>query len=222
MTISGGVMNLILFGPPGAGKGTQADLLHKKYALPKLSTGEMLRQPGTLNNLALSYMQRGNLVPDDLIIAIIRGRLNQKDTAKGFILDGFPRTSPQAEALDGMLKTIGKSLSHVIEFTVDDKKLIERLSGRFSCAKCGALYNDVSRKPAHKGICDSCGGTEFNRREDDKAETVLRRLEIYRRHTAPLLPYYAKKKLLRRVDGMADVAEVTRQIDRIMSPVPRS
>ena len=177
----------------------------------------MLRAPGTLNNVARSYMKRGDLVPDDLIIAIIRGRLNQKDTAKGFILDGFPRTAPQAEALDGMLKTIAKSLSHVIEFTVVDKKLIERLSGRFSCAKCGALYNDLSKKPIKEGVCDECGNTEFIRREDDRAETVARRLEAYRHHTAPLLPYYAKKKLLRQVDGMAGIDEVTKQIDKILA-----
>jgi adenylate kinase len=142
-------MNLILFGPPGAGKGTQANILSHKYGMSHISTGDILREPGTLNNVARNYMKRGDLVPDDLLIALIRGRLNQKDTARGFILDGFPRTAPQAEALDNMLETISKSLSHVIEFTVDDKKLIERLSSRFSCAKCAALYNEKFKIPAH-------------------------------------------------------------------------
>jgi adenylate kinase len=211
-------MNLILFGPPGAGKGTQADLLEKKHGLCKLSTGDLLRAPGTLTNVARGYVQRGNLVPDDLIIAIIRSRLNEKDTAKGFILDGFPRTAPQAEALDGMLKTIRKSLSHVIELTVDDKQLIERLTARYACAECATLYNDVSRKPLKEGVCDDCGGTEFIRRDEDKGEIVARRLENYHRYTAPLLPYYAKKGLLKRIDGMAEIADVTTQIAKLLPP----
>jgi adenylate kinase len=210
-------MNLILFGPPGAGKGTQADILAKKYGIPKISTGDILREPGTLSNVARSYIKRGDLVPDDLIIALIRGRLSQKDTVRGFILEGFPRTAPQAEALDGMLKTIVRSLSHVIEFVVDDQKLIQRLSGRFSCARCGTLYNDTFKPLVHEGVCDVCSHNEFIRREDDAPETVKRRLEIYHQHTAPLLPYYAKKKLLKQVDGMADIAEVTKQIDKVLT-----
>ncbi|MDE3016576.1 MAG: adenylate kinase [Pseudomonadota bacterium] len=210
-------MNLILFGPPGAGKGTQAERLHDAYGLAKLSSGDMLRSPGTLNNLARTYMQRGDLVPDDLIIAIIRGRLNQKDCARGFILDGFPRTAPQAEALDGMLKEIRKSLSYVIELKVDDRQLIERIAGRFTCAKCGAVYHDSFHKLKTEGACDACGGTQFSRREDDKVETVARRLESYHRQTAPLLPYYKGKGVLQTIDGMASIEEVTAKINAIVS-----
>ena len=212
-------MNLILFGPPGAGKGTQAERLHENYGLAKLSTGDMLRAPGTLNNLARTYMQRGDLVPDDLIIAIIRSHLNQKECAKGFILVGFPRTAPQAKALDEMLKDIHKSLSHVIELKVDDQKLIERIAGRFSCAKCGAVYHDVFHKPKAEGVCDTCGSTQFSRREDDKAETVARRLEGYHQQTAPLLPYYKAKGILKTIDGMASIEEVTTTINEIIGGV---
>lgn len=209
-------MNLILFGPPGAGKGTQAERLHEKFGIVKLSSGDMLRAPGTLNNLARTYMQRGDLVPDELIIAIIRSHLSQKECAKGFILDGFPRTAPQAKALDGMLKEIHKSLSHVIELKVDDQKLIERIAGRFSCAKCGAVYHDSFHKPKTDGVCDTCGNTQFTRREDDKAETIARRLESYHKQTAPLLPYYKAHGLLHTVDGMAPIEEVTAKINAIV------
>lgn len=210
-------MNLILFGPPGAGKGTQAERLNEKFGLAKLSTGDMLRAPGTLNNLARNYMQRGDLVPDDIIIAIIRSRLNEKDCAKGFILDGFPRTAPQAKALDDMLKETHKPLSHVIELKVDDKQLIERIAGRFSCAKCGAVYNDSSHKPKTDGVCDTCGSTELTRRGDDKAEKVAHRLEVYHKQTAPLLPYYKAKGILQTIDGMASIDEVTERINAIVS-----
>jgi len=210
-------MNLVFIGPSGAGKGTQAEVLHKKYGFAHLSTGDMLRAPGSLNNMARNYMQRGELVPDNVIIAIIRSRLNEKDTAKGFVLDGFPRTTMQAEALAAMLKTVNKSLNFVVEFTVDDKTLIARTAGRFACAKCSALYNDQFKKPQKEGVCDRCGSTEFTRREDDKSEIVARRLESYRRYTAPLLPYYAKHGMLRRVNAMADMDEVSKQLDKIIN-----
>jgi len=200
-------MNLILFGPPGAGKGTQAELLSKKYGFAKLSTGDMLRAAAAkpndeLGNLVSSYMHDGKLVPDDVMISLIRTRIGEKDCAKGFILDGFPRTIPQADALEAMLAEEKKELDCVVELQVDDAALIKRISGRFSCAKCGVGYHDSFRQPKKSGVCDACGSREFTRREDDKAETVSKRLEAYNRQTAPLLPYYQQRGLLKPVDGM--------------------
>lgn len=213
-------MNLILFGPPGAGKGTQADYLAKDYGYAKLSTGDMLRAAvasgSELGKKAKDIMAAGQLVPDELMINLIRDRIRQADCAKGFILDGFPRTEAQAQALDEMLKAENKALDHVIELKVDDQKLVERIVGRFSCAKCGAGYHDTFKKPVTAGRCDECGNTEFSRREDDKAETVTKRLESYHRQTAPLLPYYNKVGVLTTVDGMADIDEVTRQIEKVL------
>lgn len=213
-------MNLILFGPPGAGKGTQADYLAKDYGFAKLSTGDMLRAAVTsgseLGKKAQAIMAAGQLVPDEIMINLIRDRIQQPDCAKGFILDGFPRTEAQAKALDDMLKSEKKSLDHVIELKVDDQKLVERIVGRFSCAKCGAGYHDTFKKPAKDGQCDECGSTTFNRREDDKAETVSKRLEAYHRQTAPLLPYYAGVGVLTTIDGMADIEDVTRQIEKVI------
>lgn len=213
-------MNLILFGPPGAGKGTQADFLAKKYGFAKLSTGDMLRAAvaagSELGLKAKGIMAAGQLVPDDLMIGLIRDRIRQPDCAKGFILDGFPRTEAQAEALDGMLAGEKKLLNYVIELKVNDQLLVERITGRFSCAKCGAGYHDLYKKPRKAGACDDCGSQEFTRREDDKAETVTKRLEAYHRQTAPLLPYYSKKNVLVSVDGMADIGDVTHQIEVIL------
>jgi len=212
-------VNLILFGPPGAGKGTQAELLQKRYALAKLSTGDMLRSaPAALAGLVKGYMQKGELVPDDVIIAIIKARIDEKDCAKGFILDGFPRTKAQAEALEGMLHAEGKHLDYVIELAVDDKKLVERITGRFSCAKCGAGYHDIFKQPRKLGICDECAATEFTRREDDKVETVAKRLEVYHRQTAPILDYYRAQAgqgalAYIHVNGMLPIEEVTGVID---------
>lgn len=214
-------MNIILFGPPGAGKGTQADFLQKNYGLAKLSTGDMLRAAAAsgseVGKQAKDIMAKGQLVPDDLIVGLIRDRIKQADCKMGFVLDGFPRTLAQAEALDGMLAAEKKHLDQVIELKVDDEKLIERITGRFSCAKCGAGYHDSFKKPKKPGICDECGAAEFTRREDDKAETVIKRLEAYHRQTAPLLPYYRQKGLLTPVDGMADITEVTEQISKIIT-----
>lgn len=209
-------MNIILFGPPGAGKGTQAEHLHKAYGMAKLATGDILRAPGLLNDRARQYMQKGELVPDSLIISIIKNRIREKDCAAGFVFDGFPRTIPQAEALSEMLKEEHKSLDCVIELQVDNEMLVKRVAGRYSCAKCGAGYNDHFKKPQKDGVCDACGSREFSRRDDDKAETVSRRLEAYHRQTAPLLPYYERMGLLHTIDGMADIKEVTGQIDRIL------
>ena len=213
-------MNLILFGPPGAGKGTQADFIAKQHGYAKLSTGDMLRAAvasgSELGLKAKGIMAAGQLVPDDVMISLIRDRIRESDCQQGFILDGFPRTEAQAKALDDMLKSEKKALDFVIELKVDDQKLVERIVGRFSCAKCGAGYHDSFKKPAVADRCDECGSTEFTRREDDKAETVTKRLEAYHRQTAPLLPYYRQAGVLTTVDGMADIGEVTLQIEKLL------
>jgi len=161
-------------------------------------------------------MERGELVSDDIMIAMIKDRIQQPDCANGFILDGFPRTTAQAEALDVMLADMGLALDHVVEMKVDDTALVERITGRYSCAKCGAGYHDEFQKPAKEGICDSCGSSEFSRRKDDNAETVTSRLASYHTQTAPLLPYYDGKGVLGGVDGMAEIDEVTRQIEAVL------
>ncbi|MBY0407066.1 MAG: adenylate kinase [Rickettsiales bacterium] len=213
-------MNLILFGPPGAGKGTQADFLAKEYGFAKLSTGDMLRAAVTagtpVGQQAKAIMAAGQLVPDDIMINLIRDRIREADCQKGFILDGFPRTEAQAAALDTMLKAEGKALDRVIELKVDDQKLVERIVGRFACAKCGAGYHDTFKPTAESGRCDECGSTQFARREDDKAETVSKRLEAYNKQTAPLLPYYKGQGVLTTIDGMADIEDVTRQIIAVL------
>jgi adenylate kinase len=165
-------------------------------------------------------MERGELVPDAIIIAMLAARVAQPDVAGGFILDGFPRTVPQAEALDLVLKDKAMPLQHVIELQVDDAALVERIAGRFTCAKCGEGYHDRFKQPARSGVCDVCGNTEFIRRADDKAELVAARLDAYHRQTAPLLPYYASQGVLRVVDGMAEMAEVAGQIEAILGPAP--
>jgi len=213
-------MNLILLGPPGAGKGTQASRLEADYGLRQLSTGDMLRAAvasgSALGQQVKGIMERGELVPDDVIVAMIAERINQADCADGFILDGFPRTVPQAEALDRMLDERGLKLDHVIELQVDDKALVDRVSGRFTCTGCGAGYHDTNKTPVNTGVCDGCGGTEFSRRDDDNAETVGKRLKAYHDQTAPLLPYYQGRGNLQSVDGMAAIEAVAGAIDRII------
>jgi len=214
-------MNLILFGPPGAGKGTQADFLSKKHEFCKLSTGDMLRAAvasgSALGKEVQDIMARGQLVPDDIMVGLIRERIAQADCKIGFILDGFPRTLAQAEALDVMLLEEKKHLDYVIELQVDDEKLTQRITGRFSCSKCGAGYHDSFKPTKTSGICDVCGATSFTRRDDDKAETVIKRLEAYHRQTAPLLPYYRAKGMLITLDGMANIEAVAAEIDRILN-----
>lgn len=213
-------MKLILLGPPGAGKGTQAKRLEDGRGLTQLSTGDMLRAAvasgSEVGLKAKAIMERGELVSDDIMIAMIRDRIQQPDCVDGFILDGFPRTTAQAEALDVMLAEMGVALDHVVEMKVDDAALVGRVTGRYSCEKCGAGYHDEFQKPAKQGVCDSCGGTEFGRRKDDNAETVTSRLEAYHAQTAPLLPYYEGKGVLKGVDGMAEIDEVTRQIEAVL------
>ena len=212
--------NIILIGAPGAGKGTQARFLEEKYGMVQLSTGDMLRaavKQGTPLGLeAKSIMDAGKLVPDALMVNLIKERIAQPDCAHGFILDGFPRTVPQAEALDAMLTEQGKHLHHVIELKVDEPALIERVSGRYTCATCGAGYHDTFRPTQKKGVCDKCGSAEFNRRADDNAETMKTRLKAFNEQTAPILPYYKAKGLLLSIDGMAPMADVTRAIESIL------
>lgn len=214
-------MNLILLGPPGAGKGTQATFLQNKFNLCHLSTGDMLRATvasgSDIGKKMQEIMSQGNLVPDAIMVDMIKERIKASDCDDGFILDGFPRTIAQAEALDEMLEREGQALSHVIELKVRDDEMVARISGRYACAACGAGYHDSFRQPKTQGVCDACGGTEFTRRKDDQPETVKRRLEAYHEQTAPLLPYYEKRAVLRSVDGMADINDVTGQINAIVS-----
>ncbi len=216
-------MELILLGPPGAGKGTQSKLLETRYGVAQISTGDMLRaevKAGSPIGLeAKSVMDAGGLVSDDLIIRMIGDRISRPDCENGFILDGFPRTVPQAEALDKLLHETKVDLNAVIELKVDEVVLVERISGRFTCAKCGAGYHDTFKQPKVAGVCDVCGSTEFSRRADDKAETVHARLEAYNAQTAPILPYYKSKNLLFSVDGMAEMDEVERQIEAVLRDV---
>jgi adenylate kinase len=214
-------MRLILLGPPGAGKGTQAARIKDRYRIPQLSTGEMLREAvakGTeVGREAKSIMEAGNLVSDEVINRIVAERIDEPDCAGGFILDGFPRTIPQAEALERMLAERGLKLDAVVEIRVDNEALVERISGRFSCAKCGAGYHDSFKPTQEPGVCDVCGSTGFVRRKDDNAATVTARLAAYEAQTAPLLPFYRGKGLVRSVDGMAPIDEVTASIWRALN-----
>lgn len=214
-------MQLILLGPPGAGKGTQSKLLESHYGVAQISTGDMLRaevKAGTPIGLeAKSVMDAGQLVSDDILVRMIGERIGRPDCKNGFILDGFPRTVPQAEALDKMLSARGIELDAVIELKVNEAILVERISGRFTCAECGEGYHDRFKRPRQDGKCDVCGGTSFTRRPDDNADTVQARLDAYNAQTAPILPYYKAKGRLYTVDGMAEMADVEAQIAAILS-----
>jgi adenylate kinase len=213
-------MNLVLLGPPGAGKGTQAKLLEASRSLVKLSTGDMLRAAvaaGTeLGRKAGDIMERGQLVPDNMVIELIAEHIDE-DKGRGFILDGFPRTIAQAEALDRLLKKRGKTLDLVIVMGVDDEALIERIGGRFACATCGEGYHDVYKMPKVEGVCDRCGSTQFVRRRDDNEEVVRSRLKAYHAQTEPLIDYYTRQGKVRTVDGMADIGTVEKEIGRALN-----
>jgi adenylate kinase len=206
-------VKLVLLGPPGAGKGTQAARLRDRYGIPQLSTGDMLRAAiaadTEVGRQAKSIMDAGRLVPDEIMIHLIAERIAQPDCAHGFILDGFPRTAAQAEALDALLAQRGEHLDAVVEIVVDDEALVERIAGRYACVTCGAGYHDQFHRPKVEGVCDVCGGREFSRRSDDNATAVRTRLQAYHAQTAPLLPYYQARGLVRAVDGMAPIDQVT-------------
>ena len=213
-------MNIILLGPPGAGKGTQAKRLEQSHGLVQLATGDMLRaavaQKTEHGRKAKAVMERGDLVSDDIVVAIIAERLDAPDVKQGFVLDGFPRNVAQAQALDRMLDFKSMKLDAAIEMKVDDEALVERISGRFACVNCGKIYHDRFEPPRTPGMCDVCGGTEFVRRADDNEATVRSRLEVYNRQTAPLVEYYGSQGKLRTVDGMASMDEVTQELKEVL------
>jgi adenylate kinase len=209
-------VNIILLGPPGAGKGTQARILMETRGLVQLSTGDMLRAAvaagSEVGRKADAVMKAGGLVSDDIVIGVVDERLNAPDVKQGVIFDGFPRTTPQAEALDRLLARKGLSLDAVIDMQVDDAAMVGRISGRYTCGNCGEGYHDTDKIPAVAGVCDKCGSTEFKRRKDDNAETVAARLKEYHAETAPLIAYYTATGKLKAVDGMADIGDVTTAI----------
>lgn len=211
---------LILLGPPGAGKGTQARILEDRFGLVQLSTGDLLRTAvaaGTeAGRAAKAVMEAGGLVSDAIVLAVLRDRMAEPDTARGVILDGFPRTAGQAEALDELLAGQGCGITAVIAMEVDDAAMVDRVAGRYTCAACGEGYHDSFKRPAAAGTCDRCGGTEFKRRADDKAETVAARLAAYHEQTAPLIAYYAARGVLSRTDAMQPIAAVTEDLGRIV------
>lgn len=216
-------MNIILLGPPGAGKGTQAQRLVERHGMRQLSTGDMLRAAVKAETpvglQAKAVMERGELVSDEIVSALIDAELASLDPAIGVIFDGYPRTAPQAGSLDGILDRHGRALQHVIELGVDEDALVTRITGRFTCASCGKGYHDTFERPQVNGVCDKCGGTEFKRRPDDNEETVRTRMAEYRAKTAPILPIYDARGIVTRIDGMADIDEVTAAIERTLGQV---
>jgi len=216
-------MNLILLGAPGAGKGTQAKRLQDTYDIVQLSTGDMLRaevaSASEMGRKAKNIIDSGQLVPDELIIDLIAKRIDRDDCRKGFILDGFPRTVPQARALDALLAEKSLRIDHVLVIQTDDEAMVERITGRFTCVGCGAGYHDRFQRPKVDGVCDKCGGKEFSRRADDNAETVRARLKTYHELTTPIVDHYRRKGVVRVVDGMARIDDVTRQLKEAIGEV---
>jgi len=214
---------LILLGPPGAGKGTQARMLEEKFGLVQLSTGDLLRAAVTAGTdagkQAKSIMESGGLVSDDIVLAILKDRLAEPDCAKGVVLDGFPRTTGQAEALDGLLTASGQQINAAISLEVVDAEMVTRISGRFTCAGCGEGYHDTFKAPRTEGTCDICSSTDMIRRADDNAETVMSRLEAYHSQTAPLITYYDQKNVLQRINAMGDITEIGTKMAEIVEPV---
>ena len=214
-------MNIILLGPPGAGKGTQSAGLVERHGMRQLSTGDMLRAAVKAQTPvgieAKAVMDRGELVSDAIVSSLIDENLAAMDPGQGAIFDGYPRTAAQADDLDRILAKHGRGLDHVIELGVDVDALVERITGRFSCGNCGALYHDTANPPAKQGVCDVCGSTEFKRRTDDNEETVRTRMDEYRAKTAPILPGYEARGIVSRVDGMAGIDEVAEAIDAILA-----
>ncbi|WP_299681238.1 adenylate kinase [uncultured Roseobacter sp.] len=214
---------LILLGPPGAGKGTQARMLEEAHGLVQLSTGDLLRAAvaaGTpAGQRAKAVMEAGDLVSDDIVIAILRDRLGEADCAQGVILDGFPRTTVQAQALDALLAATGQRINAAISLEVEDAAMVERISGRFTCGGCGEGYHDSFKPTAKPGVCDTCGGTEMKRRADDTAETVAQRLEAYHAQTAPLITYYQGKGALTRVPAMGAIDQIAAELNAVVSQV---
>ena len=213
-------MNIILLGPPGAGKGTQALRLVEKHGMRQLSTGDMLRaavKAETPTGLKVkAIMEAGELVSDEIVSALISDELEAMGPETGAIFDGYPRTEAQAVALDAILRDHSRQLDHVIELAVDEDALVERITGRFTCAKCGEGYHDRFKQPRVEGVCDNCGSIEFKRRPDDNEETVRTRMAEYRAKTAPILPFYEARGIVTRVDGMADIDEVSASIEKVL------
>ncbi len=209
-------MNLIFLGPPGAGKGTQAKILEQKYNLIQLSTGDMLREAiAKKTDIGLKVekiISEGKLVSDDIMVAIISDRIDQADCQNGFILDGFPRTEAQAEALELMLKEKGKTLDGVLRLIVDEDALVQRICGRFTCANCGEGYHDSFKPTQTNGVCDKCGSTDFKRRPDDNETSIRTRLTAYNEQTAPIIPFYEAQSLVYEIDGMAEIDTVSKEV----------